>query len=475
MTLKRPNIGRRAFLIGGTAAIAAGTTALVRLRKPQGNVQLPARPLDPSAGIRLTAARAQVPLLGPGTVPVNVWAYNGQVPGPELRIRQGKKLRVLLDNRLSEDTTIHWHGVRVPNPMDGVPKMTQPPVAPRTTYDYEFVVPDAGTFLYHPHAHSSEQIGRGLYGALIVEEPDPPAVDRELVWLLDDWRIDNGQIAGGFGNGMDALMNGRVGNTVTINGRVPQPVAVRPNERIRLRLLNIANARIFGLHFGGLRPVVIAIDGQPAPPRLADGPILLGPGMRTDLILDMTGKPGDRVQITDNFYNGLEYQLTSFTYASSPVRQTPLSTPIDLRPNPIAEPNLDGAEHHEMVFGGGMMSGMGGGMMGGGGMGWTVNGLVRTDDPSDALFTIPRGRTAVFDLRNETAWWHPIHLHGHSFRVISRNGTSTARKDRQDTILIPPQETAEIAFVADNPGDWMVHCHILEHQEAGMMATFRVS
>ena len=125
---------------------------------------------------------------------------------------------------------------------------------------------------------------------------------------------------------------------------------------------------------------------------------------------------------------------------------------------------------------GGMMggsSGQGGGMAGM--MGWTVNGVSATGHVHEPMLTIPRGQTAVMDLKNDTAWWHPIHLHGHSFRVISRNGKPTEHREWQDTVLIPPQESAQIAFVADTRGDWMLHCHILEHQAAGMMAAFRVT
>jgi FtsP/CotA-like multicopper oxidase with cupredoxin domain len=264
---------------------------------------------------------------------------------------------------------------------------------------------------------------------------------------------------------------------VTINGNVPRPLDVRAGERIRLRLINAANARIFSLDFGEHRPVVIAVDGQPLSPYETNGTVLLGPAMRIDLVLDMVGRPGSRVPIQDSFYPGLEYPLTSFLYAASPLRQRPLTTPVELRPNPLVEPNPRNARRHEIVFGGGM-PGMIGGMMVGGGMrnmNWTVNGVSATGHVHDPLFTIPRGQTSVLNLKNETAWWHPIHLHGHSFRVLSRNGTPIGRKEWQDTILIPPRESAEIAFVGDNPGDWMLHCHILEHQEAGMMATIKVS
>lgn len=452
-------------------------------------------------GFHLTAAQGRAPLLGPGKTPVDVWNYNGAVPGPELRVRQGDRLRVTLQNELAEGTTIHWHGVRVPNAMDGVPHLTQAPVEPGETFVYDFVAHDAGTFWYHPHQRSYEQVGRGLYGPLIVEEPHPIEVDRDLTWVLDDWRLDDdGQIGGGFGSRHDAMMAGRIGNTTTINGALPAPLKVRANERVRLRLINAANARIFGPDFAGHKPAVIAIDGQPVEPHEPNGLVVLGPAMRIDLILDMTGAPGARMAVDDKFYEGLGYRLTHIEYANSPLRDRPLAASMTLPPNPIPEPVLGGAQRHEVRFGGGMMGMMGGrrvggmaggssssgmmgggmmnssrdGMMGGGMMGWTVNGVSASGHVHDPMLTIPRGRTAVLNLVNDTAWWHPIHLHGHSFRVVSRNGVPTPRREWQDTVLMAPQETAEIAFVADNPGDWMFHCHILEHQAAGMMAAIRV-
>ncbi len=314
------------------------------------------------------------------------------------------------------------------------------------------------------------------------------------MWVLDDWRMDSsGQISDGFGSRHDATMAGRVGNTITVNGRLPQPLEVRSGERVRLRLINAANARIFELNFGDHQPQIIAIDGQPVRPHEPKGPVVIGPAMRIDLILDMSGSPGSRAQITDNFYKGgLEYTLTDIVYSARPLRKAPLSTSVQLPPNPLREPELRGADRHEILFGGGMMSMMGGGgmmgsggMMSGGGMtgggmqggmmGWTVNGVSVTGHVHKPMLQIERGRTAVMTLKNDTAWWHPIHVHGHSFRVISRNGKPTEHKEWQDTVLMPPQESAEIAFVADNPGDWMLHCHILEHQAAGMMAAFRVT
>jgi FtsP/CotA-like multicopper oxidase with cupredoxin domain len=165
-----------------------------------------------------------------------VWAYNGVEPGPLLRLRQGTPFQAVVENGLPEAMTVHWHGIRLPNAMDGVPGLTQPTIRPGERFEYAFTPPDAGTFWYHSHDDSLVQMGRGLAGALIVEETNPPAVDRDLLWTIQDWRLEpNAQIAPGFDNRMEEAMDGRVGNTVTINGRVPDLLRVRAGERVRLR------------------------------------------------------------------------------------------------------------------------------------------------------------------------------------------------------------------------------------------------
>jgi FtsP/CotA-like multicopper oxidase with cupredoxin domain len=433
---------------------------------------------------RLTAEPNTVNLTGDGHPDTSVWAYNATVPGPEIRLRQGDALRVAVENRLPQDTTVHWHGLRIPNAMDGAPDVTQPPIQPEESFVYQFTPPDAGTFWYHPHAHSAEQVGRGLMGALIIEEPQPLPVDRDVVWVLGDFRLeDDASIAGGFGNRMEMSMSGRVGNTVTINGRVPDRFQVRAGERVRLRLINAAPARIFGLVFKDHRPLVIAFDGQPVVPHAPEGGrVVLGPAMRTDLILDMSGKPGRSAPVLDTFYKGLEYKLVEVSYSDEqPLRPQPFAAPAKLPPNPIPEPDLANAQRHDVTLTGGMMGGMGmgGGMMGmmGGSM-WAINGMaVMNDDMRHMkpVLTLTRGKSYILAIDNRTAWHHPMHIHGHSFRVITRNGARTKYREWRDTVLVPPRERAEIAFVADNPGDWMFHCHILDHQEGGMMSVIRVA
>jgi FtsP/CotA-like multicopper oxidase with cupredoxin domain len=465
-------LSRRALLASGGGAVLASV--------------LPPRLVRAATSLEKTLAAAEDRVrITPEPYPqTDVWCYGGSVPGPEIRLRQGERLQVTVENRLPQDTTVHWHGLRIPNAMDGAPYVTQPPIEPEESFTYEFTVPDAGTYWYHPHAHSAEQVGRGLMGALIIEEREPLPVDRDVVWVLGDFRLeDDASIAGGFDNRMEMSMSGRIGNTVTINGRVPDRFAVRSGERMRLRLVNAAPARIFGLKFKDHRPLVVAFDGQPVEPHAPEGRrIVLGPAMRTDLILDMTGKPGHSAAVLDTFYKGLEYKLVEIAYSGEqPLRAQPLLAPAKLLPNPVPEPDLANAQRQEVTLAGGMMGGMGtgGGMMGmmGGSM-WAINGMAVVNDDMrhmKPVLTLTRGKSYILSIDNRTAWYHPMHLHGHSFRVITRNGARTKYREWRDTVLIPPRERAEIALVADNPGDWMFHCHILDHQEGGMMSIIRVA
>lgn len=438
--------------------------------------------------LRLVAAPSRVKLVGEPHPETEVWSYGGRTPGPEIRIRQGDRLRVAVENRLAEETTVHWHGIRLPNAMDGVPHLTQKPIAPGETFTYEFICADAGTFWYHPHQRSFVQVGRGLYGSLIVEEREPLPVDRDITWVLADWRLlGDASISGDFGSMRDVSHNGRVGNTVTINGRIPETFAAQAGERIRLRLINAANARIFGLKFEGHNPLIIAIDGQPVEPHSPSGDrVVLGPAMRIDLLLDMTAQPGQRFRVIDAFYRGLEYRLIDIAYAdAAPLRNLASVGPIRLPDNPLPEPDLKNVQRHQVTLGGGMMGSMRTATMDGkqvdirtlmhNGLIWAINGVAAKGHVHDPLLTLKRNRSCVLELVNDTMWHHPMHLHGHSFRVISRNGRPTKHREWQDTVLLDRQERVEIAFVADNPGDWMFHCHVLEHQVGGMMGVIRVT
>ncbi len=471
-------ISRRAFLKGSAAIL--GMAAL----KPSGVLAAPFH--------HLRAGPAKVTLLGEGGPKTEVWSYDGTVPGPLIRARQGERVAVKVTNRLTDPTTVHWHGLRTVNAMDGVPFLTQPPIKPGESFDYQFDTRDAGTFWYHPHVNTAEQVGRGLAGPLIIDEPAQPEVDRDIVWVIDDWRIgDDGQLPP-FTSLHDMGHGGRFGNAATINGAAPEPFSVRAGERIRLRLINSANARVFGLTFNGHAPWLMAVDGHPVRPRrIEQGSIILAPGSRADLFLDMNGKPGDAFPIVDNYYPRMTYRLGKIAYRDEPpLRTDALPDPAPLPANPVASPNLAEAERRDLTFQGGAMGGlreaefMGKRMslrelVMGHGMFWAHNGVIippiKEGDIGKPLFEFKQGRSYILRLTNDTAFDHPMHLHGHSFHVIARNNKALDTPVIQDTVLIQPEQQVDIAFVADNPGDWAFHCHILEHAQAGMMGFVRVA
>lgn len=436
--------------------------------------------------VRLVTKEAKAALRGGAHASTPVWTYGGLVPGPEIRAVQGARLHIEVTNALADSTTVHWHGVRAPNAMDGVPHMTQAPIEQGERFVYEFDLLDAGTYWYHSHHRSSEQVERGLYGALVVEERKPLRMDRDLTWVLDDWRLArDGALEGTFGHPMDVSHAGRIGNLVTLNGQLPTDLRVRRGERLRLRLINAANARIFGLTFDGHNPQIVAIDGQPVVPHgPAEGVAVLAPGMRMDLVLDAVGEPGSRHAVGDVFYPRAAYDLLRIVYGDRPLREHALDAPIRLPANPLKEPDLEQAHKHEFRFEGGAMGRLHGATLDGRplammdlmrqGKAWAVNGVVAGGHAVAPVVTLRRDATYLLSFVNDTRWHHPIHLHGHSFRVLSRNGKATAHREWQDTVLMAPEERVDVALVADNPGDWMLHCHILEHQDGGMMTTVRV-
>lgn len=471
-------LSRRDFLRLGAAscgALAMGARVAVAADPKHATLQ---------AGELRQAIRA-------GGAPTNFWGFNGTVPGPLLRYRKGDSVRIVLNNALSVDTAVHWHGVRVPNPMDGVPYVTQNPVKPGEAFVYEFPLPDSGTFWYHPHQSSFEQVPRGLYGAFIVEEDRPIEVDRELIWVLSDVKVaDDGLQIEDFGRILDVANDGRIGNEVLLNGQAAgasRAIEVRSGERIRLRLINAAAARIFDLALDGHSMHVIAFDGQAVKPHVSDQ-LLLGPGMRTDIVIDCMQVPGGRYVLNDRHRRSLG-PLATFVYADeAPLRGKPLGAPLQLEPNRLPEPDLGKATEHFIMFQGGMRGAPVIGMVDGKpvrthelmerhGLAWTMNYTARHEHSlmHEPFLHLKRGEHVVLRMINDTDFVHPMHLHGHFFRVIAVDGQRIAQPAWRDTVIMAPRQSVDVAFVADNPGQWMYHCHILDHAAGGMMGTIEVS
>lgn len=415
----------------------------------------------------LKAAPAEVVLIDGR--PLRVWAYNGQVPGPVLRVRLGDRVRVRLTNRLPQPTTIHWHGVRVPNEMDGVPHLTQPPVAPGESFVYEFTPKDAGTFWYHPHVRSSEQVERGLYGVLIVEDREKPPYSQDVLWVIDDWLLDGtGQIVEAFNTRHDLAHDGRWGNVITVNGRTDERLRARSGERIRLRMVNVSNGRVHAPDFGALEAKTIAVDGLYLREPIAAKGFELSPGNRLDLDIELREATNASYAVVDRFVARRPNRLATIDVdgRAAPPREFPspararvpawaagMNEPVD------AEFRLNaraGGEH---------------------GIEWTINGVAFAghDHPHEPVMTLRRNRWARLRFVNESARLHPMHLHGMFFRLLARDGRAQDEPFFRDTVLVHPREIIDIGLVPLDEGDWMMHCHILEHAEAGMMTTLRVS
>jgi len=483
-------IGRRKFLAG---AAAAGSIALLPQSVAPAEaaaaflpLSLQSRDEDGVVSFDLTAIAFPYDLVEMAA-PTPLWSF---APGllPIMRVRQGAPMRVRLANRLSEHTTIHWHGIRVPNAMDGVPFITQKPVYPGESFVYEFTPPDAGTFFFHPHCNEADQVGRGLAGLLIISGDETEPFDDDIPLIVKDWRVDDaGQFLPTY-TPKGASGAGTFGPFRTVNG-VPKFMREVPAEGyVRVRIANIDPTRIIEAGVEGAQALVIAIDGNAIAPFHLDT-WRMGPAMRLDLAI-ATPKPGQSVRVIDYA------QADLFTLAElragntiAPVRKQPPR----LKSSPIPEPDLTQAIPQSYVFG--ASSGAIGNyienldpndplskvildtLCAGPQTFWAIN---KHSWPNDGhrnlpppLATLTAGKTYKFTLQNTTPHSHPIHLHGHTFKVLSAS-KRTVPVHYADTVLVTPKERVEIAFVA-SPGDWMFHCHILEHIETGMMGYFRVT
>ncbi len=425
------------------------------------------RPLDgASHDYELIAAPLDVELV-PGH-PSPAWAYGGQAPGVELRCRQGDWLRVRFVNRLNEPTTVHWHGIRLPLEMDGVPYVSQLPVLPGEYFDYHFRTPDAGSFWYHPHTSSAEQLGRGLVGPLIVEEREPSGFQHERVLSLKTWHVDQEGRFTPFTVPREAAREGTRGRLTTLNGKPVPTLDLPEGQVVRLRILNLDNTVTYRLNLPDAEARIYALDGNPIPPRPLGKEYWLGPGMRIEL--------GVRVPARGTELSLRNGPLRLATLKSVASDAPPGDWPPALPPNPIPEPDLARAETLRFNFE--WTATLSGDVERGGsysfwqinGIAWDIQDKTCADRP---IATLKRGGHYIFVLRNMAQYQHPIHLHGMSFKVL---GSDRKRIEPYftDTYLLGRNETARVALVADNPGVWMFHCHVIDHMETGLMAAIEV-
>lgn len=457
-------LGRRQVL-GGMAALAA----------------MPSRVGAQDVSESFRAQIADLQLLPEQYAKTRVWGFEGLMPGPEIRLQQGQRVRKRLINDLPDATSTHWHGIRIDNDMDGVAGLTQAAVAPGDSFSYDFVAPDAGTFWYHAHNRSFEQVARGLYGALIVEEPTPPDVDREETLILDDWRLDpdTAQISSDFGAPHDLSHAGRMGNFVGTNGVGNLSLGAKKNERLRLRVINASNARIFQLSLAGLEGWIVAVDGMPLPaPRPVTDEILLGSAQRVDLIVDVTADEGETAHLARQERDGLFSQVAFNVSGTSSVQRRDAPAPLPRNNHPAID--LGSATRITLRMEGGAMGGLRSAILEGesqpmrnlmqAGKFWAFNGAIGGMD-GEPLADVSLGQPLLLEIVNDTVFPHAMHVHGMHFWEVQDDGTLG---DYRDTTMIARGASREIAFVADNPGNWLIHCHMLSHAVSGMMTWMRV-
>lgn len=410
----------------------------------------------------------------PGTS-TPAFTFNGGFPAPVIRARQGVPLRVRFINRLSQPSTIHWHGIRIDNAMDGVPYLTQPPVEPGESFVYDFICPDAGTFWYHPHMHSIEQLGKGLVGALIVEEAEPQPYDHEVILGLKDWRLKNDGSFLQLSEPRQAFRAGTLGTVATVNGELKPVIEVPAGQLCRVRLLNLDNTRVFNLNLKSQAAQIIAIDGSPVAKPHPLQTHAMGAGMRLDLGLVTPQEAGVDIPVYDAKGMFLQEICRLRTVAAKPSGKSVIPA---LPANPLSTLDLEHAETRRFVFewAGALSPTLANGKADS--EFWTINrraweGMSEHKLPAP-LAELELGKTYIFELHNATPHSHPIHLHGLIFTVLDSDQREITPFE-SDTILMEKNERARIAFVADNPGNWMYHCHVIEHMKTGLMGYIRIA
>ncbi len=488
--------------------LLAGTTGLVAVA---GGIVTP-RAVPTASGRTerevLVVARETRWELAPGKV-VTAMAYNGQVPGPALRVREGERVRVRLRNELAEPTTIHWHGVDVPNGMDGVPGVTQAPVAPGAEFVYEFEARPAGTRWYHTHVQEHRQMDLGLVAPLIIDPagPEPFPFDREYTLVLDDWATGTGRplastaegTAGGrggmggmMGGGMMGRMMGRgmmggrgmggmmgggrmpAYDTMTINGKAhpaTEPLRVTKGERVRLRLVNASADHTHVIRLAGHRLKVTHTDGNPLVEPVEVDAVPIAPSERYDLLVEAErpgawrlscaqpghATAGEQTVVVYEGHDGAAAK-TAEGIEDLALWHYGLGRGRDVLPRPSGE-----TREFDLTLSGGMM----------GSDAWTING--KRYPKTDPL-RVRRGDRVRVRLGNMSMEAHPMHLHGQSFRLLAVNGQRLARAIVKDSVDVEAHMgQVVVEFTAHNAGDWFFHCHKPMHMEGGMIVLAQVA
>ena len=419
--------------------------------------------------VTITAKLAEVEV-APGRR-VRAWTYNGSIPGPLIRAQVGNRLIVHFTNELTEPTTLHWHGVRVPIEMDGVPGLSQAAVKTGESFTYDFVLRDASLFWYHPHVMSAQQVGYGLYGALLVEDPaDGVGVADQITLVLSDVGFDSkGTLEDSESGGSAGMVFGREGSYVLVNGRTTPTIRARAGAPQRWRIVNAAKSRFFYLDLDGQDFLVIGQDGGFQERATTSNILLVTPGERMDVIVTPTGAPGSQATLRAMLYNrgygSVEYRsvedVLTISFTPEPALTT-VTLPAITRA--ITPPRAEGATPVLMVLTLPPQEA--------GHSEFRINGVPYWKAKP---FLAALGETQLWTVKNDTDWDHPFHLHGYFFMAVDEKGVPLAPMAWKDTVNVPMKATARLLVTFDErPGTWMIHCHILDHAEGGLMGTVQV-
>lgn len=419
--------------------------------------------IESTGETKIVKLDARVRTLQVGNRPLSLWTYTNENTPPLIKLKYGQKVRVEITNNLSEDTTLHFHGVRVPNSQDGVSGVTQEPIKPGQTYTYEFTPKDSGTYWFHSHVNSSEQIERGLYGAFVVEDKDPEQYSKDIVWIVDDWKLsDQGEIDPLFNTRGNLSHDGRWGNLITVNRKLQEQIQASVGERIRLRLINASNGRTYKLNFLDLPIQVIAIDGTRVSSEIDLSSIDFAPGNRIDLDIHVPEVQGSRQYQLMDTYTQTPYTLGTLLVSGDNAKLA------DFKSRKGKSLEIWSKASSLEIDKEYVMNAVRGGKFG---ISWTLNGKSYEDHET---LNLTKGKFYKLRFTNKSFRLHPMHLHGQFFKVISRNNLPVDDGSFRDTILVKGQETVDIGVVPLETGEWMLHCHILEHSESGMMTMINI-
>lgn len=433
----------------------------------------------------------------PGLPTAAMMGYGAAGPSV-LRLQQGQRHLIHVQNALDEVTTVHWHGLRGPNAQDGVPYLTQLPIGVGENYTYDLTPKDAGSYWFHPHCNTLEQIARGLAGVVVVHEAQDQGYDADEVIQLRDFRLGNDGQFIDFTKPRNAARGGTLGTVTTANWRTDLHINAPAGGLLRLRLAATDVTRVFQIAVTGADARIIAADGHPVSvpyaitalptpkdrdPKTAPGtwPVILAPGQRTDLAIVMPAEGG--MVTVDMALPGGAVKTVARLMAIGPNLGRTVADIKPLPPNPLSDPDLAKAQRVDFTIGWSPDGTAGSKSICGDTpfRFWSINRkLWPGEGPSDPanplapLAELELGKSYVFRMKNETKNDHPIHLHGMAFKLLSSN-LRALPPHWTDTALLRADETIEVAFVADNPGDWVFHCHVIEHQKTGLAGLIRVT